>query len=177
MPGLLGDGASVINSVEKSVNSFGRFSELLHMNLDAVHMSFSSFLQLLTNVSMIRHEFGAIFSEAIGLRTLWYIYKKLKEMLYRLYSYLVHGQQETDLEFAFSKAQKSSKNQKVGWMSTAFMILIGLWLVRRILWRMMHPSTSNQIPQGPHQPQGGFQPHPHGFSSAWNNQGYPGPPY
>jgi len=125
-------GSGFMNSVESSVQSVGRFSELLHMNLDSMHMSFSSLLQLLTNVTMLRQELGAV-SEFIGVGFIVRLIRKLQYFVKTLLHSLT-GTSESALEHVY---KKQSKNQKKGkptpWGALFIVFAISLWILRKIV--------------------------------------------
>jgi len=155
------------------VNTFGRFSELLHMNLDSLHMSFSSVLQLLTNATRLRHEFGVVISDALGLRTLYLLFNKLVSYIKRMFHYLLFGATASDLEYAFKKTDSEMKRDKTrrSWWNTFLLVGGALWILRMLLVRIArheqpqltaeqmaqmsgHPAHPQMPPsmQGPHMP-------------------------
>jgi hypothetical protein len=163
-----------MQNVEKGVYSFGRFSELLHMNLDALHMSFSSFLQLLTNVTALRHEFGSVLTDALGIKTLFVIVQKLKMFLQRAFHYILLGEQGADLEYVFRRSKSKVNGRKSKLWTLFFVIAAVFWIVKRLLMRLSHaqqiPGAEQQFSQSiPSQSQFPPYPQPINNNAAYDN--------
>lgn len=126
------------------------------MNLDSLHMSFSSVLQLLTNASRLRHEFGVVISDTLGLRALYLLASKFVSYVKRMVRYLFFGATASDLEYAFKKTDSEMKRDqnRRSWWNTFLLIGGALWILRMLLVRIsrheQHPQlTAEQMSQMP----------------------------
>merc|ERR1719189_2368406 len=68
--------------MQMSVNNVGRFSQLLQVASQALHMTFSSLVQFAGNIGMLAREFGGFLSGAYIFRFLKWLYLKIKKFLF-----------------------------------------------------------------------------------------------
>jgi hypothetical protein len=120
-------------------------------------MSFSSVLQLLTNATRLRHEFGNVVSDALGLRTLYVIVSKLTNYIKRMFQYLLFGSTTADLEYAFKKTDSEMKknSKRRSWWNTFLLIGGALWILRMLLTRISRHQEFQAIQGPPNHPAGG----------------------
>lgn len=153
MQGPIQQQNGVMTSIESSVHSVGRFSEILHMNLDALHMSFSSIYQLISNATMFSHEFGAAFSDVAGINLFWKLLKKFKTVLHKLFCRLTGRKYAPNMDNIFNETGNDMKDSPV-WLNSLVLLAFGWWVVRRLL----RHRPQQPIQQGP-----------------WNASGFSGP--
>merc|ERR1712079_830006 len=68
--------------MQMSVNNVGRFSQLLQVVSQALHMTFSSLVQFAGNIGMLAREFGGFLSGAYIFRFLKWMYLKIKKFIF-----------------------------------------------------------------------------------------------
>lgn len=175
-PGGPMQGPGAMGMIENSVHTVGRFSELMHMNLEAFQMSFSSIIQLLTNAAIIRREFGDV-SEFSLVQFILSLYNKLRRAMSRLLSRMMGSPDTAQMDFLYERA--NAKNaaldgpRRTSWTTSFLLFAIGLWLLKKLFKviahlapDMQHPQVGNQSPHGglrqqpfaPHNPQETFDP-------------------
>eukprot|EP01083_Nonionella_stella_P182937 659675_1 len=71
-----------MQNMQMSVNNVGRFSQLLQVASQALHMTFSSLVQFAGNIGMLAREFGGILSGVYVFRFLKWLYLKIKKFLF-----------------------------------------------------------------------------------------------
>ena len=103
-------------------------------------MSFSSVLQLLTNAHILREEFGAFLGDVLGLRALWTLIDKLRNLLLKVYRFVVYGKNRGDLESIYAKSS-SGGSGGMNWTGVLFVSLFGFWILRRLVQRLKERSS------------------------------------
>eukprot|EP00474_Spongospora_subterranea_P002796 CRZ03254.1 hypothetical protein [Spongospora subterranea] len=145
---LVTSGHTFMSGVQQQVSSFGRFSQILHMNLDALHGSFSSFLQLLTNISLLKNEFSSFFGTFGSLRSVYVIYIKLKSVLLRLL-----GRQNEATKHEFDVLWKETCQGQWGWLPTFLTLSLAVLLAKKYFQMMLSDThdmnnTEKTLPAG-----------------------------
>lgn len=72
---------ALVNGMNASAQGFSRFIQLIQLNLQSVHMSISSVLQLAQRVSLIRFEFLSLFKTFTALRLLYLLALRLRRLI------------------------------------------------------------------------------------------------
>ena len=149
MDGQMPDG--ILQRVGYFVDTFGRFSQLLDMNCDAIYGTFSSVLRVLESLSYLRREFFFVFQTWTFFRVLQLLVRKFnyfgQHMIGRTagVSSVLKGDM-LDID-SFSNFQDKTQNSIVkggrsgalGWILFFVSIIIGPIIVNR-LWRKLKAS-------------------------------------
>ncbi|XXQ35033.1 Peroxin-13 [Plasmodiophora brassicae] len=152
---LVSGGQSFITGIHQHVSSFGRFSQILHMNFEALHMSFSSIMQLLTNASMLRHELGAFFGTFGSLRIIYVIYSRCRSLILRLL-----GRRSEAVSHELDHVWREAKHGTWGWLPSFLTMSLALWVMKKVV---AHLSNSRRpATQAP--PTASSTPSPSGWS-------------
>ena len=186
-PGAMGSlvegSQSMLNGMQQRINFFGRISELLHMNFDALHMSFTSLLQLISNSEILMHECRGVFGTFSGLRVLYLIYRRVYAFVMRMI-----GRSDLASQSQFQDVWKRKTGQSTGWSWVPSLLAVSatLWLLKRLIfgassssprletsWSQASPQSGQVHHQQPHQAQGIPS---QGFSSGWSPMNAPGQP-
>lgn len=104
-------------------------------------MSFSSLLQLLSNVSMLKQEFGAIFSTFGGLRALYVIFLKARSFVLRAL-----GMSSAADRHEMGKVWSEVKNSNWGWFPILLTASCFAWLVKRFFALLMGRKAARARP-------------------------------
>jgi hypothetical protein len=81
--GPMGKVHTIMHGMESSVQSFGRISQLLHMNFDALYMSFSSILRFFDHAYLLKHEMYGVAQTFTTLKFLQMAYGKINRLVRR----------------------------------------------------------------------------------------------
>jgi len=107
MPGpyspLMNHADTVMANMDNGVRSFGRVSQILHGNVEALHMGTLSLSRLVGNFSMLQYELGGIMRSFAVLQALQMFFRKLRGWLWNSFR-----RQPTTLEAAFDEAWKDA---------------------------------------------------------------------
>lgn len=133
---------SPMHHIGSSIQSFGRLSQLLQLNFDAIHASFSSMLRLFDSYAMLRGEMSMIGQTFTTLNLISFLTKRIQRLL-ALLTGRAHSQSFNDAWSAVSQSSPSvspsSKPRKGGGFFSGFtwnLLLIAVsWSVLRSIWR------------------------------------------
>jgi len=134
-------GQTIMSGVEQSVHSFGRISQLMQMNFEALHVSFTSLLRFLGGFAILRSEFWALGKTFTLFRFLQLVYIKARRVVSTL---LGRSDPQTDLKDAWHDSESTWS-----WVPLILTAAMG-WCLLRYLWRRVGeciwPSPSFPIP-------------------------------
>ena len=136
---------SPISHIGSSIQSFGRFSQLLQLNFDALHMAFSSLLRLFDSASMLRAETLMLGQTFTTLNVFAWVGKKV----WRLLEWAMGRKESGELERGWKAAAGGVAGMGAlsgelkgdapsffsGWTWTFLFIAIG-WSAVRWMFRM-----------------------------------------
>lgn len=74
----------LLNGVNYSVQSFSRISQLMQMNFQSLHISFSSILQLVQRISLLRFELYSLFKTFAAVRFFYLVYLRLQRGMHQI---------------------------------------------------------------------------------------------
>jgi len=106
--GPFGKVQSIMHGMESSVQSFGRISQLLHMNFDALYMSFSSLLRFVDHAYLLKHEMVGVASTFTTLRFLQLSYARITRMVRKF----LLGQDQVGMEEVWGGASDAASKAK-----------------------------------------------------------------
>jgi len=169
--------------MQNSVNSVGRVAGLLQMASQGLHMCFSSFINMTSNLNMLHHEVG-------GILSIFAVFKFFRDLLRKLkYRILKLLGRRTSLEDAWEADQQTQYSL----ISIGFALFGVLWVLKKFYELLTYKppqlppnpqNPGNQIAQTPNmyqQPMGGMyqQPggmyqQPYGSSYGMGSMGMPG---
>jgi len=170
-----------MNYMQNSVNSVGRVAGLLQMASQGLHMCFSSFINMTSNLNMLHHEVG-------GILSIFAVFKFFRDLLRKLkYRILKLLGRRTSLEDAWEADQQTQYSI----ISIGFALFGVLWVLKKFYELLTYkppqlpPNPQNpgtQMAQQPNmyqQPMGGMyqQPYGSGYGGMGNmhgNMGMPG---
>ena len=156
---------SPVAHIGSSIQSFGRFSQLLQLNFDALHMSFSSLLRLFDSWSMLRNETVMLGQTFTTLN----VFAWLGRRVWRVLEWLTGRREAGELErgwkaaagvagvdaakgsaAAAAAAAASPPSFFSGWTWTFLLIALGWsalrWLVRAVRRRLFKEPTDAFAP-------------------------------
>ena len=169
-------GFNPITHIGSSIQSFGRFSQLLQLNFDALHMSFSSLLRLFDSYSILRAETVMLGQTFTTLNVFAWFGSKMWRLIERL-----RGRGGVvDMEKGWSEAASANgvgaggvplggkagqPSFFSGWTWALLVIAVGWsvvrWIIRIVRRRIFgHVDPPPQLPQPAMLPPGAPQPQP-----------------
>merc|ERR1719295_387935 len=103
---------SPMGFMQMSVNNVGRFSQLLQVASQALHMTFSSLVQFAGNIGMMAREFGGFLSGAYIFRFLKWLYLKIKRFLFWLIGRKPSAKEQLEEMFQSAVSETSAEQAK-----------------------------------------------------------------
>jgi len=130
---------SPLNAMQTTVGTVGRISGLLQMVSQAVHMSFSSFVQMAGNMSLLQGELGGILSIYSIFRFFANILRRIKVFIMRMLG------RPTSLEDAW---ENENGNNQISFINIG-LCLFGILFICKKLYQLVtyRPPESTQATQ------------------------------
>ena len=132
---------NIMQSIDQNVGAFSRISNLMHMNLSSLQMSFSSIIQLLSNVTYLKNEFFQAFSSYSLLKLGHWIYVRFRRIIH----WVLGRRAEM---FGLSEAWESNAqtDHTWSWLSLFFTGMAVIYILNKI-WSIMHDNTNDNSSQ------------------------------
>ena len=109
-------------------------------------MSFSSVLNLFTNVTVLRREFGEVIGNVFGLKLIHALYRKLRNLFRSIMAAVTGTPATTDMDYIFDKGGTNQAPKKGGsWMNMVLLFFSGLWLLGKLM-SLLNIQTSDTPP-------------------------------
>jgi hypothetical protein len=164
MPGMVGPNGvplgpfgkvqTMMHHMDMGMQRFGRISQLVHMNFDALAMSFSSALRFVDHAYLLRHEMANVGTTFTTLKFMSLAYSRINRSLRKLFG------QDVEMADAFKEAAENvvplvrgpdgtmipdprgPKQPPIlgvwGWLLPCLTLAI-LWSLVKMLWRRIFP--------------------------------------
>ena len=164
MPGMVGPNGvplgpfgkvqTMMHHMDMGMQRFGRISQLVHMNFDALAMSFSSALRFVDHAYLLRHEMANVGTTFTTLKFMSLAYSRINRSLRKLFG------QDVEMADAFKEAAENvvplvrgpdgtmipdPRGPKQppslgvwGWLLPCLTLAI-LWSLVKMLWRRIFP--------------------------------------